>query len=100
MKRALVFLLASSLPALAQSTQVSSISVEGTEFVVALSDGRSLRSKDLVGAMLDVRFEGQPVKLRISGVDRDPDDKSGTVWLHTMEHRQPDGSWINLCTPG
>jgi hypothetical protein len=89
-----------TLPAAAQSPGVKSISVEGTEFVVALSDGRTLRSKELVGAVLDVRFEGQPAKVRIAAVEVDPDDKSGTVWLHTLEGRQADGSWTNLCVPG
>jgi hypothetical protein len=84
----------------AQSPVVSGITVEGTELVVALTDGRTLRSADLVGAMLDVRFEGRPVKLRITGVERDPGDKSGTVWLHTFESRQADGTWSNVCRPG
>ena len=79
---------------------VSSISVEGTEIVVRLADGRALRSKDLTGATLDVRFEGQPAKVRIAGVELDPDDKSKTVWLHTMETRQADGTWSNLCMAG
>lgn len=85
---------------LAQQPTVSSISVEGTEIVVRLSDDRALRSKDLAGATLDVRFEGQPAKVRIVMVEPDPDDKSGTVWLHTMEARQVDGTWQNLCAPG
>lgn len=84
----------------AQSPGVTSISVEGTEIVVALSDGRTLRSKELIGATLDVRFEGEPAKVRITGVELDPDDKSKSVWLHSMEARQADGSWRNLCNPG
>ncbi len=82
------------------SPAVSSISVEGTEIVVTLADGRGLRSKDLVGATLNVRFEGQPAKVRIAGVELDPGDKSGTVWLHTFEGRQADGTWANLCSAG
>ena len=86
--------------AFAQQPAVSSISVEGTEIVVELADGRALRSKDLVGATLDVRFEGEPAKVRIAAVEPDPNDKSKTVWLHTMEGRQADGSWNNLCSTG
>jgi hypothetical protein len=89
-----------SASASAQQSAVSSIGVEGTEIVVALADGRALRSKDLVGATLDVRFEGQPAKVRIVGVELDPGDKSGTVWLHTFEGRQADGTWANLCSAG
>lgn len=84
----------------AQSPVVSGIAVEGTEIVVSLTDGRMLRSADLVGATLDVRFEGEPAKLRITGVERDPGDKSGTVVLHTFESRQADGTWANVCQPG
>lgn len=94
-----------AMPALAQqatgpSPTVSSISVEGTEIVVTLVDGRARRSKDLVGATLNVRFEGQPAKVRIAAVELDPDDKSKTVWLHTFEGRQADGTWTNLCSAG
>lgn len=84
----------------ARSPSVSGVTVEGTEIVVALDDGRTLRSKDLIGAVLDVRFEGRPVKLRIAAVEADPADKSGTVWLHTFEGRRSDGSWQNVCDAG
>ena len=94
------FAILTAVPAAAQVPSVKTISVDGTEIVVALSDGRTLRSKELVGATLDVRFEGEPAKVRIAGVELDPDDKSATVWLHTMEARQADGSWRNLCLPG
>ena len=90
----------SSMPGNAQAPAVASVTVEGTEFIVDLRDGRTLRSRDLVGATLDVRFDGQPTKVRIVGVERDPDDKSGTVWLHTMEALQADGGWANLCMAG
>lgn len=86
--------------AFAQSPAVSSLGVEGTEVVVSLADGRTLRSKDIVGAVLKVRFEGQPAEVRIAAAELDPDDKSKTVWLHTFEGRQADGSWSNLCTAG
>ncbi|MBM3644416.1 MAG: hypothetical protein FJX02_08760 [Alphaproteobacteria bacterium] len=91
-----------STPANAQvaGPQVTSIGVEGTEIVVKLSDGRNLRSKELVGAVLDVRFEGQAAKMRIAAVEPDPEDKTGSVWLHTMETRGPDGQWANACSPG
>jgi hypothetical protein len=87
-------------PTLANQPGVSSISVEGTEIVVKLADGRALRSKDLVGAVLDVRFDGQPAKVRIVDVESDPIDRSGTVWLHTLEVQQADGGWRDLCTAG
>lgn len=86
---------------LAQSPPaVRSLGVEGTEIVVALFDGRALRSQDIVGAVLKVRFEGQPAEVRIAAVELDPDDTSKTVWLHTFESKQADGTWQNLCGPG
>ena len=102
---ALALLTAASMAASAQPPAVSSppvrsLGVKGTEIVVGLADGRSLRSKDLVGAVLKVRFEGEPAEVRIAAVEADPDDKSKTVWLHTFEGRQADGRWANLCGPG
>lgn len=38
--------------------------------------------------------------VRIVDVEPDPIDRSGTVWLHTLEVEQPDGGWRNLCSPG
>jgi hypothetical protein len=89
-----------SCPALAIQPAVSSISVEGTEIVVKRADGKALRSRDLVGAVLDVRFEGRAARVRITDVEPDPIDRSGTVWLHELEVQQADGGWRNLCTPG
>jgi hypothetical protein len=96
----LVFGLFCGPTALAEPPSVQSVGVQGTEFVVTLTDGRSLRSRELVGAVLNVRFDGQPVRVRIAGVERDPDDQSHTVWLHTLEALQTDGSWANLCPAG
>jgi hypothetical protein len=42
----------------AQAPAVRSISVKGTEVVVSHDDRRRLRSKDLVGAVPRMRFEG------------------------------------------
>ncbi len=93
-------LLVAAATALAQAPAVSSLGVEGTEIVVGLADGRALRSKDLVGAVLKVRFEGEPAEVLIAAAELDPDDASNAVWLHTFEARQPDGTWRNLCGPG
>ncbi|WP_439614254.1 ADYC domain-containing protein [Reyranella sp.] len=95
----------SAFEAAAQSSpgpapKMSSLGVDGTEIVVTLGDGRTLRSKDLIGAVLKVRFEGQPADVRIAVAEPDPEDKSKTVWLHTFEARQADGTWANLCGPG
>lgn len=74
--------------------------VEGTEFVVTQADGGVLRSRDMVGAVLDVTFAGRAVRLRIAAVEPDPEDRSGTIWLHTLESRDAAGSWSNFCSAG
>ncbi len=89
-----------TLPAAAQQLTVRTVAVEQTEIVATLSDGRALRSRDLVGATLNVRFGSERARIRIAAVEPDPDDRSGTVWLHTIDALQSDGSWANLCTPG
>ncbi|MBI3198669.1 MAG: hypothetical protein HYZ40_14425 [Rhodospirillales bacterium] len=98
----LALLCAAAAPAAAQSSPPSAprVTVEGTEFVAALADGRVLRSRDLVGAVLDARFAGRPVRIRIAAVEPDPDAHSGTVWLHTLEQTDADGAWTNFCTAG
>lgn len=100
MKRLLLVLLLLAAPAAAQRSAVHAVSVEGTEIVVALDGGRTVRSKDLAGSTLTVRFGGEPARIRIAAVEADPDDRSGTVWLHTIEALQDDGNWVNLCSAG
>jgi hypothetical protein len=100
---------AAALPARAQpapaasakeAPAVTAVDVEGTEIVVRLADGRALRSKDLVGATFDMRFDGQPATVRVVAVEPDPRDTTGSVWLHTFEQRDATGAWKNLCAAG
>ena len=79
---------------------VSAIAAEATQFRMTLTDGRVLRSPELVGAKLVIETPTGPAKIRIVAVERDPDAKSGDVWLHTLEVEQPDGTAVNLCDPG
>jgi hypothetical protein len=57
------------------------LSVDGTEFVVR-NDGRTLRSRDLVGAVLTMRIEGREVAVTIDRVSVDDDVDGGSVVLH------------------
>lgn len=89
------------------SAGVKSIDVEGTSFVVALADGRVLRSRDLVGATLNiVTGGGGALRLRIDAVETDPGDlargaaASSEVLLHSFSFQTPEGEWRNLCDPG
>ena len=99
----LALLCAAPVPALAQGTTPStlkSVEVQGTEFKVMLSDGRVLRSRELTGARLVIAMGGQSIRVRIDGVEPDPDAKNGAVWLHTFSAELADGSWQNVCDPG
>jgi len=91
-----------ALPAAAQPAPSSAprVAVAGTEFVATLADGRTLRSRELVGAVLDLRVGGRPMRVRIAAVEPDPKDPSGTVWLHTLEAAMADGTWANVCDAG
>lgn len=84
----------------AQAVVPQSVDVEATEFRVTLSDGRALRSRDLIGARLVIAMGGQAVRMRLDAVEPDPDAKAGTIWLHTFSAEAADGSWQNVCGPG
>jgi hypothetical protein len=79
---------------------VASVEAEGTQFRLTLVDGRILHSPDLTGAGLIISTPTGAAKIRITAVERDPDAKSGDVWLHTMLWEQTDGSTQNVCQPG
>ena len=86
---------------------VKSIDVDGTNFVVSLSDGPVLRSRDLVGATLNiVTGGGGALRVRIDAVEADPGDAarssaaSSEVLLHSFSFQTPEGEWRNLCEPG
>ena len=79
---------------------MSSVAVEGTGFKVTLSDGRILRSPELVGATLTVTTGEGSLRVHIDSVERDPDTVGGEVWLHTLSTIAADGTWQNMCGPG
>jgi hypothetical protein len=83
--------------AFAQSVVPKLVEAEASEFKVTLTDGRVLRSRDLVGARLVIAMGGQTIRVRIDGVEPDPEAKSGTIWLHTFSAEMADGSWQNVC---
>ena len=79
---------------------VETIAAEGTQFRVTLTDGRVMRSPELVGAKLIVATPSGPAKIRIAAVERDPTLPSDDVWLHTLLVENPDGSTQNMCDTG
>jgi len=88
-----------------EAAQVKSVDVQGTEFVVTLSDGRALRSRDLIGAVLTTASGDRAMKLRVDSVEPDPGDEvasyraAPSVILHTLSYQGADGQWRNFCDP-
>ena len=75
---------------------IQSVAVEGTSFSVALSDGRKLGSRDLVGAVLS--FAGElpgGERIRIASVTEIA-TPSGPILLHDLEI-EADGRWQPAC---
>lgn len=81
------------------SVQSSTLSVEGTSFVLHAGDGREVRSQDMVGATLFLAVEGgnPAVAVRIAAVSRDPQDPE--ILRHEFEIESAPGQWKRLCRP-
>ncbi len=80
----------------ANGAQIEHIDVSGTQFQVRMSDGSTLSSRDLVGAILTL---ATGARLRIDGVEADPDDVAGDVLLHKISIEAADGVWREFCKP-
>jgi hypothetical protein len=96
LQRAGAGLLALALAVLALATRAQGqLDVEGTEFVLTQPDGHPLRSRELVGARLQLPG-GQT--LLINGVKREPAKAGGgEVWLHDLSVVGEDGDLRPLC---
>jgi hypothetical protein len=83
---------------------IETIQVGGTTFKIDLPDGRILRSADLVGANLLIKNGDRLSRIRIDGVEPDPDyhasEGQGAVILHSLSVEREDGSFGPLCEPG
>jgi hypothetical protein len=88
--------LALPAPAADEEPGILSVVAEESAFVVRLSDGSVLRSADLVGAVLHVEGEEDPLAIRIDAVEVDKD--SGLV-LHTLSVRRATGDFEPWCAP-
>jgi hypothetical protein len=93
-------LLAGASPVWAAASGLQSVDVDGTEFKVTLTDGRVLRSAELVGATLTISTSGGTMRLRIDAVERDPETGQAPVWLHSFSTETADGSRRPVCDPG
>jgi hypothetical protein len=74
------------------------LTVDGTEFVLTLEDGRALRSADLVGATLMMRVGNDEVAVTIESVEEDPDSIGGDVFLHRFIVKNESGKVSDFCT--
>jgi hypothetical protein len=54
----------------------------GTVFHATFGDGSVKKGRDLVGMVLTFSKNGVPVRIRISAINPDPSDKTGSVFLH------------------
>jgi hypothetical protein len=88
------------------ASPVASIAVEGTVLKITLADGRVLASRDLIGASLLVDQGDRLRRVRLDGIERDPEDKrrdvapADVIWLHNFAVEGPDGAWGPLCEDG
>ena len=88
------------------ASPVASIAVEGTVLKITLADGRVLASRDLIGASLLIDQGDRLRRVRLDGIERDPDDKrrdvapADVIWLHSFAVEGPDGAWGPLCEDG
>jgi hypothetical protein len=92
----LAILLAANWPSAAAEPRLT---VDGTEFVLTLPDGRSMRSRDLVGAVITIQAPGQASEVAIRAVEEDRRAISGRILLHHFEIKDRNGQWVELCSP-
>ena len=83
---------------------IVTIQVEGTTFKIDLPDGRILRSADLFGANLLIKNGDRLSRVRIDGIEPDPDsrvrERGDSVILHNLSVQTEDGSFGPLCEAG
>ena len=88
----------SAAPLAMRDVATSSLTVEGSAFVLRLADGRVLRGAELAGAIVHVAIGGGRVApLRIASVTPDPENP--TVLRHQFETSDGAEGWKNACPP-
>jgi hypothetical protein len=75
------------------------LTAEGTEFVLRIDGGRTLRSPDLVGATLKLSFGGKDVDVTIASLEEDADAVGGRVLLHRFVVEGASAKPTDLCAP-
>jgi hypothetical protein len=77
----------------------SGLTADGTEFVLTLNDGRTLRGTDLKGATLKMRTPEGVLDVTIQGIEEDPHAVGGRVLLHHFVARDASGKIVDVCFP-
>jgi hypothetical protein len=93
----LAMCLAGVLPAGAVAQ--TGLTVDGTEFVLRLDDGRILRGSDLKGATLKMRTAAGALNVTIRDAEEDPQAVGGRVLLHHFVTSDAGGKAADLCLP-
>jgi|EndMetStandDraft_3_1072993.scaffolds.fasta_scaffold195835_2 hypothetical protein len=75
------------------------LTVEGTEFKLAMPDGRVLRSADLVGASIKIGDGAQTIDLTIQSTEEDREAIGGKVVLHHFVVQGENRVTAEFCTP-
>jgi hypothetical protein len=81
-----------------EPSEFVSLAVRGTSFEAVDSKGKTWGSKDLVGAVLNVRLGMSAARIRIDAVSPDVGGSS-EVLLHKFSTSSADGKWHSLCNP-
>jgi hypothetical protein len=96
-----IAMVATGSAAAAQAVSLGFTEVAGSELRIGLSDGRLLAREALVGSVMGLSDEdGQPIRVRIDAVERDPDAPTGEVLLYTLTAPNAVGGWGPVCPPG
>lgn len=77
----------------------SSLTVEGTEFVLQTPNGSKLRSRDLVGAVLKITEAGRQKEIVISEALYLKGAHGRLVVLHRLAMKDSTGRLVNICKP-
>ena len=84
--------------ALAAQPVPTRVEADGPTLKVTMSDGRVLRSPDLIGAILTVRGgDGIVRRIKLAGLSDDPGDHSHTIKLHDFRVEVAPGDWQPYC---
>jgi len=83
----------------AVSSAQAQLTVDGTEFLLATPEGRTLRSADLVGTTLKIQIERREIDIEIRSVDEDSSAVGGRVLLHRFVAKDGTGNSVDVCTP-